>query len=107
MMVVAPLHAQMEIRPEPVRQGAEEVLDELRGKVPHALTVEAGLQTAVRTAAEVEHRFGSRFVHRDGVPVPADSFPVSKGLSDRVADRQSRVLDRVVFIHVQVSGNGH
>ena len=59
----------------------------------------------MRTAAEVDGRARERIVHRhDRVAVPRDAATVAERLVERLAERERRVLGRVVVARLEVAG---
>ena len=62
----------------------------------------------MRPAAEVERDHGERLVHRhDEVPGAVDAAAVAERLRDRFAQRDAKILDRVVLIDVEVARGAH
>ena len=66
--------------------------------------VELERQLGVRPAAEIDRRAGERVVHRHGrVAVAGDAAPVAERRVERLAERERRVLDRVVVAGLEVA----
>ena len=58
-----------------------------------------------RPPAEVDRRARERVVHRhDGVAVAGDPAAVAERVVERLAERERRVLDRVVVAGLEVAG---
>ncbi len=61
--------------------------------------------SAARPAAEIDGGARERVVHRhDRVAVPRDPAPVAERAVERLAERERRVLDRVVVAGLEVAG---
>ena len=81
--------------------------EHFRGHLTHPFTFEHGIPNQPRTATEIQSHLTETIVHGQAVAITFDSTLVTKGFAQAFAQRQSGVLNGVVFVHMQIAMAGN
>ena len=105
MVVVAPVEdAGVEVQPAMRRDRLEDVRDERSPQRADLRRAEGRVEDGVWPAAQVYHDVGERFVHgHPGIGHAHDAGPLAQRRVKRLAEGDRHVLNRMMFIHVQVA----
>ena len=103
VMLVRPLGADVEVHHRRVAQALEEMEEHLGRDVADVFAAELGVPNQPRPAAEVERDAAKAVVHRETEAVTLDAALVAQCFTQCLAERERRVLDGVMLVHLQVA----
>ena len=103
MMFVDSLGFDVQVHSRAITQALEEMEEHFRRHVPYPLTAEFGIPDEPRAAAEIEGHGTEAVVHRQTVAIAFDAAFVAERTEQTIAKGNRRVLNRVVFVDVEVA----
>src|SRR5437667_7040102 len=84
-------------------EGPEEMRHQFGGQIADTLAVEPSFPYEIGPAGYVEGYLRLRLVHREQKPVAGDAALVAQRFAQRRAQRESAVLDGVVFVDLKIA----
>ena len=86
-----------------IAQALEEMLEHLRWHFSHLLTMELSIPNQPWSATEVKCHLSKAIVHRQTIAITFDASFVAQGLQEAFTQGDARVLDSMMFVHVEVA----
>src|SRR3546814_5512140 len=94
--------------PRRLREAVEPVREHLGVHLAEPRLRKGGFIDAVRASRNVEHAARQRLVHRRvRLAIARDAALVAERLGDRFAERERRILDRVMLVDMKVALHRH
>lgn len=103
VMLILSLSLDIEVDLGRIAQTLEEVEEHLRGEVADFLSLELSIPDEPRTSAEVKGHLAQTIIHRQTEAIALDSTFVAKSLTDAFAQHDTRILDGVMLVNVEVT----
>lgn len=86
-----------------VAERLEEVQEHLGRHIADTLAMEFGIPYKPWTSAEVESDLTETIVHRKAESITSDTTLVAQGLGNTFAQRDTSILDRMMFVDIKIA----
>ena len=103
MMLIFALSLDVEVHLCRITQTLEEMLEHLGWHFAHLLSVELGIPDQPWTATEIQCHLTETIIHRQTVAVSFDATLVAQRLQQAFAQGNTRILNGMMLIHIEVA----
>jgi len=100
---ILPAHRQMQRRAQTVGEGAEEVGYQFGGQSANLGAAETTLEHEVAATRQIDGNLRLALIHRQQEAVTPDAGLIAERASQRLPQCQRAILDRVVFVDLQIA----
>ena len=103
MVLIVTLGLDVHVHPGTVTKALEKMEEHLRRHIAYPFATELSLPYQPRPASEIECHLCQTIVHRQTETIPLYATLVAQGLGNTLSQGESRILNRMMLIHMQVT----